>query len=68
MTSGWILIIMIYTTGGQFVEKVAVGPFANKQQCQAARFDGLKRFKLEKVCVTTAHFEGRTIDPGVAPD
>lgn len=68
MTAGWILIIMINTTSGKFVEKVAVGPFATKQQCQAARIDGLKRFKLEKVCVTEAHFEGRTIDPGVTPD
>lgn len=68
MTAGWILVVVISTTSGKFVEKVAVGPFASKQQCQAARFDGLNRFKLEKVCVTVSHFEGRTIDPGVAPD
>jgi hypothetical protein len=68
MTAGWILIIAINTTGGKFVEKVSIGPFATKQQCQAARVEGLNRFKLEKACVTQAHFEGRTIDPGVAPD
>jgi hypothetical protein len=68
MTTSWILVVMIYTTSGQFVEKVAVGPYASKKQCQAAKFDGLKRFKLETVCVTQAHWEGRTIDPGVAPD
>lgn len=68
MTAGWILIIMINTTSGKFVEKIAIGPFATKQQCQAARIEGLNRFKLEKVCVTQAHFEGRSIDPGVAPD
>jgi hypothetical protein len=68
MTAGWILIIAINTTGGKFIEKIAVGPFANKQQCQAARVEGLNRFKLEKVCVTQAHFEGRTIDPGVPLD
>jgi hypothetical protein len=68
MTAGWILIIAINTTGGKFIEKIAIGPFASRQQCQAARIEGLKRFKLEKVCVTQAHFEGRTIDPGVAPD
>lgn len=68
MTAGWIMVVMIYTTGGKFVEKVAVGPYATKQQCQAARFEGLTRFKLEKVCVTQSHFEGRSIDPGVAPD
>jgi hypothetical protein len=68
MTAGWILIIIINTTSGKFVEKIAIGPFATKQQCQAARIDGLRRFRLEKVCVTEAHFDGRTIDPGVAPD
>lgn len=68
MTAGWILIIMINTTSGKFVEKVAIGPFVNKQQCQTARIDGLKRFKLEKICVSQAHFEGRDIDPGVALD
>lgn len=68
MTAGWILIIIINTTSGKFVEKVSVGPFASRQQCQAARVEGLARFRLEKVCVTQAHFEGRTVDPGVAPD
>ena len=68
MTAGWILIIMINTTSGQFVEKIAIGPFANKKQCQAARIEGLTRFKLEKVCESQAHFEGRSIDPGVALD
>jgi hypothetical protein len=68
MTAGWILIIAINTTSGKFVEKIAIGPFATRQQCQAARIDGLNRFKLEKACVTQNHFEGRTIDSGVAPD
>lgn len=68
MTTSWILVVMIYTTSGQFVEKVAVGPYASKKQCQAAKFDGLRRFKLETVCVTQAHWEGKTVDPGVAPD
>jgi hypothetical protein len=66
--TSWILVVMIYTTSGQFVEKVAVGPYASKKQCQAAKFDGLKRFRLETVCVTQAHWEGKTVDPGVAPD
>ena len=68
MTAAWILIIAINTTSGKFVEKISIGPFATKQQCQAAQIDGLKRFKLEKVCVTQAHFEGRSIDPGVPLD
>ena len=68
MSTSWILVVLIYTTSGQFVEKVAVGPYASKKQCQAARFDGLKRFRLETVCVTQSHFEGKTVDPGVAPD
>jgi hypothetical protein len=68
MTAGWILIIMINTTSGKFVEKIAIGPFATRQQCQAAKIEGLNRFRLEKACVTQAHFEGRTIDPGMALD
>jgi hypothetical protein len=68
MTAGWILIIAINTTGGKFIEKIAVGPFATQQQCRAAQIDGLARFRLEKVCVTQAHFEGRSIDPGITPD
>jgi hypothetical protein len=68
MATGWVLIIMIYTTSGKYVEKIAIDNFATRQHCQAARIDGLQRFKLEKVCVSKGHFEGRTIDPGVAPD
>lgn len=68
MSVEWILVIAINTTGGKFVEKIAIGTFANKQQCQAAQIEGLNRFKLEKACVTQAHFDGRTIDPGTAPD
>jgi hypothetical protein len=68
MTAGWILVIAISTTSGKFVEKIAIGPFASRQQCQAAQIDGLKRFRLDKVCVTADHFEGRAIDSNVAPD
>jgi len=68
MTAGWILIIIINTTSGKFVEKISIGPFSSKQQCQAARIDGLNRFRLEKACVSQSHFEGRTIDPGMALD
>lgn len=64
----WVLVIMIYTTSGKFIEQVAVGPYTTKKQCQTAQFEGLKRFKIERVCVTRDHYEGRTIDPGVAPD
>ena len=68
MTAGWILVIAINTTSGKFVETISIGPFDSKQQCQAAKIEGLNRFKLEKTCVTQKHFEGRTIDPGVTPD
>jgi len=68
MTSAWILIIIFNTTSGKFVDKLEIKGFVTKQQCLAAQVSGINQFKLEKVCVTRAHFEGRTIDPGVAPD
>jgi len=64
----WVLIIILNTTGGKFVDKLEIKGFGSKQQCQAAQINGFNQWKLEKVCVTRAHFEGRTIDPGVAPD
>lgn len=68
MTTGWILVIALSTTSGKFVEKVSIGPFTTKQQCMNAKIEGLNRFKLDKVCVSSEHFNGRKIDDGVALD
>jgi hypothetical protein len=68
MTAGWILIIAINTTGGKFVEKIEFGTFPTKKACMAVKIEGLNQWKLSKVCVSKAHWEGRTIDPGVTPD
>jgi hypothetical protein len=68
MTAGWILIIALHTTSGQFVDKFELGPFATKKACMATKISGLNQFKKNKVCVTVAHWEGRDIDSGVAPD
>jgi hypothetical protein len=68
MTGGWILIIMLHTTGGKFVDKIELGPFATKQACQAVKLSGINQFKKNRVCVSQAHFEGRDIDPGITPD
>lgn len=68
MTAGWILIVALHTTGGKFVDKFAVGTFPTKKACMAMKIEGLNQWKLNKVCVSTAHFKGRSIDPGVALD
>ena len=68
MTAGWILIVALHTTSGKFVDKFELGPFPTKQSCQATKISGLNQFKKNKVCVTAAHFEGRTIDNGIALD
>ena len=68
MTAGWILIVALHTTSGQFVEKIEFGTFPTKKACMDMKIDGFNRWKLSKVCVSKAHWEGRTIDPGVALD
>ena len=68
MTGGWILIIALSTTSGQFVQKIEFGPYATKKACMAVKIQGLNQWKLNKVCVTQSHWEGREIDPGVALD
>lgn len=68
MTGGWILIVALHTTSGQFVDKFELGPFASRQACLSTKIAGLNQFKKNRVCVSQAHFEGRSIDPGVTPD
>jgi len=68
MTGGWILIVALHTTSGKFVDKFELGPFLTKQACMATKISGLNQFKKNKVCVSQAHWEGRDIDSGVAPD
>lgn len=68
MNAGWILIVALHTTGGRFVDKLELGPFATKKACQAVKVQGFNQWKLNKVCVSTAHWEGRDVDSGVAPD
>ena len=68
MTGGWILIVALHTTSGQFVDKFELGPFVSKQACLSTKISGLNQFKKNRVCVSQAHFEGRSIDPGVTPD
>lgn len=68
MTGGWILIIALHTTSGQFVQKIELGPFATKKSCASIKVLGLNQFKKHRVCVSQAHWEGREFDNGVAPD
>lgn len=68
MNNAWILIVALHTTSGKFVDKFELGPFPNKQACMATKISGLNQWKLNKVCVSQTHWEGRNIDPGVLPD
>lgn len=68
MTGGWILIVALHTTSGQFIQKIEFGTFPTKKDCMAIKIEGLNQWKLNKVCVSKSHWEGRSIDPGVTPD
>ena len=68
MTGGWILIVALHTTSGQFIQKIGFGTFPTKKDCMAIKIEGLNQWKLNKVCVSKSHWEGRSIDPGVTPD
>lgn len=68
MGSGWVLIIALHTTSGQFVDKFELGIFPTKKSCMETKISGLNQFKKYKTCVSQAHFEGRAIDSGTAPD
>jgi len=68
MTGSWILIVALHTASGQFVDKLSFDGFATKKACMAVKIQDPDQLKLRKVCVSKAHWEGRTIDPGVNPD
>ena len=68
MTGGWILIVALHTTSGQFIQKIEFRTFPTKKDCMAIKIEGLNQWKLNKVCVSKSHWEGRTFDPGVTPD
>lgn len=68
MTAGWVLIVAVSTLSGKFIEKIELGPFATKNQCESITVSGFDRYKLNKICVTIDHWTGKSVDAGTTPD
>ena len=56
---GWMLIIALVQPGGQYVDKVVVGPFPSESVCKMARIEGMDRLQPQRLCVSMDHWEGR---------
>lgn len=72
MTYSWILIVAMYSPGGDFMSKDIV-KFESRQSCEAVRvqlsnLDTPMRVKHKGLCVTRDHWEGKKQMPGVAYD
>jgi len=67
----WVLIIAMFSPGGDFIDKYAEGPIATKAECvsrqQALKPTGLQ-VQLKGLCVTKDHWTGKKQMPGVAYD
>jgi len=56
----WMLIIALMQPGTDtYLDKVVIGPFVSESVCKSARVEGMDRFKVQRVCVTADHWEGR---------
>ena len=72
MGYSWILIIAMYTPGGDFINKSTI-EFANKKDCELVKkqlpsMDHPFHVQHKGLCVTRAHWEGKKQMPGVAYD
>jgi hypothetical protein len=72
MTYSWILIVAMYTPGGDFIGKNTVG-FTNQKDCEAvkvqlSKLDHPMKVNHKGLCVTKEHWEGKKQMPGVAYD
>ncbi len=72
MTYSWILIIAMYSPGGDFIGKNTVG-FSSQKDCEAVKVQLVKLDHPMKVshkglCVTRDHWEGKKKMPGVYLD
>ena len=68
----WILIIAMFTPGGDFIGKDAV-MFSGRKDCEAAKvqlasFQDPLLIKRKGLCVTKDHWTGKKQMPGVAYD
>ena len=72
MTYSWILIIAMYTPGGDFISKDTLG-FNSQKSCEAvkiqlSKLDNPMKVQHKGLCVTRDHWEGKKQMPGVAYD
>jgi hypothetical protein len=72
MTYSWILIVAMYSPGGDFISKDIV-KFENRKSCEAVRvqlpnLDHPMKVRHKGLCVTRDHWEGKKKMPGVDYD
>jgi hypothetical protein len=72
MIQQWILIIAMYTPGGDYIDKTVVN-FSSQKECESVKaqlpnLDHPFRVKHKGVCVTKDHWLGRRYMSGVALD
>lgn len=72
MTYSWILIIAMYTPGGDFISKDTLG-FNSQKSCEAvkiqlSKLDHPMKVQHKGLCVTRDHWEGKKQMPGIAYD
>ena len=72
MVNAWVLIIAMYSPGGDFLNKSSV-EFQSKKECEAVRvqlsvLDTPMGVTHKGLCVTMAHWNGTAKMPGVAYD
>jgi hypothetical protein len=70
--NSWILIIAIYSPGGDFIDKQTIA-FNSKKDCEAVKvqltnLDSPMKVKHKGLCVTRDHWEGKKQMSGVAYD
>ena len=70
--NSWILIVAMYSPGGDFLNKSGI-EFQSKKDCEAVKLqlsqlDSPMQVKHKGLCVTKAHWEGKKQMPGVAYD
>jgi hypothetical protein len=72
MTYSWVLIIAMFSPGGDFISKQTIN-FVSKKDCEAVRIqlsnlDQPMHVKHKGLCVTRDHWEGKKQMPSVAHD
>ena len=72
MNYSWILIVAMYSPGGDFINKTSI-EFRSKKDCEAVKvqlvqLDSPMRVAHKGLCVTRDHWEGKKQMPGVAYD